>query len=113
MNAAFAHAAGQIAHYAGHPFTVAASFLVVLLWAAAGPAFGWSEGHQLFINTFTTVVTFWLVFIIQATQNRDGLAIQAKLDELIRTSNARNHYIGLDHRTETEIQRLREDDDAP
>jgi len=111
VNATFAHLSERVAHYAGHPLAVLASVVLVLVWALTGPFFGWSEGHQLFINTATTIVTFWLVFIIQASQNRDGLAIQAKLDELIRASNARNLYIGLDRMPEKDIQRLRADNE--
>jgi low affinity Fe/Cu permease len=67
-----------------------------LLWLIAGPFFAFSDTWQLFANTATTIITFWMVFVIQAAQNRDGAAIQAKLDELIRASNARNEFIGID-----------------
>jgi low affinity Fe/Cu permease len=108
----FSSISDKIAHCSGHPLTVAASFIFVLLWAAAGPYYGWSDGHQLFVNTVTTVITFWLVFVIQATQNRDTLAIDAKLDELIRSSSARNEFIGIDRRSEEEVARMRKRDDA-
>jgi hypothetical protein len=65
---------------------------VVLVWAITGPLFGFGDTWQLVINTGTTIVTFLMVFLIQATQNRDTLALQLKLDELIlATRNARNH----------------------
>lgn len=67
-----------------------------MVWGATGPIFHFSDTWQLVINTGTTIVTFWMVFLIQNTQNRDSAAIQAKLDELIRSSNARNEFIGLD-----------------
>jgi low affinity Fe/Cu permease len=68
---------------AGRPATFAVVVLVVVAWAVSGPLFGYSESWQLTINTLTTIVTFLMVFLIQATQNRDAEAIQLKLDELI------------------------------
>jgi low affinity Fe/Cu permease len=70
-------------HLAGKPGTFALVVVVILAWAVSGPIFGYSEAWQLTINTFTTIVTFLMVFLIQATQNRDAEAIQLKLDELI------------------------------
>jgi low affinity Fe/Cu permease len=107
----FARIAERTAHAAGHPWSVAASFVLVLAWAFTGPFFGWSEGHQLFINTVTTIITFWLVFLIQATQNRDQAALQAKLDVLIRAiPEAPNRMIGIDRLDEEEVQHLRDKD---
>jgi len=80
---------------------------IILVWAATGPLFGFSDPWQLVINTGTTIVTFLMVFLIQNTQNRDGAAIQTKLDELIRASAARNHFIGIEHLTEEEVEELR------
>ena len=68
---------------AGRPATFVIVVLVILAWAVSGPLFGFSEAWQLTINTLTTIVTFLMVFLIQATQNRDSEAIQIKLDELI------------------------------
>ena len=81
--------------------------LVVVLWAVSGPLFGFSDTWQLVINTGTTIVTFLMVFLIQNTQNRDGAAIQAKLDELIRATEAQNAFIGIEHLTETEVEQYR------
>jgi len=86
------------------------AFLLVLVWAATGPLFDYSENWQLVINTGTTIITFLMVFLIQASQNRDGAAIQGKLDELIRASNARNEFIGLDKKPKEEIEAVRERD---
>ena len=86
---------------------IAALVLVVLLWAVLGPVFGYSDTWQLVINTGTTIVTFLMVFLIQNTQNRDGAAIQAKLDELIRVSEGQNRFIGIEHLTETEVEEIR------
>jgi len=69
--------------------------------------FGFSDTWQLVINTGTTIVTFLMVFLIQNTQNRDGAAIQAKLDELVRTSSAANRYVGIEELTEEELDELR------
>ena len=74
-----------------------------------GPLFDWSDTWQLVINTGTTIVTFLMVFLIQNAQNRDGAAIQAKLDELIRAGGkARNEFIGIEHLSEHELVQLRE-----
>lgn len=79
----------------------------VLIWAVTGPVFQYSETWQLIINTGTTIVTFLMVFLIQNTQNRDGAAIQAKLDELIRSGAAKNAFIGIEHLTEAEVEEFR------
>ena len=69
--------------------------------------FQYSDTWQLVINTGTTIVTFLMVFLIQNSQNRDGAAIQVKLDELIRVSAAKNFFVGIEHLTDEEIERLR------
>ena len=98
----------SIARAAGKPLTFGASIAVILAWAVSGPVFHYSDTWQLIINTGTTIVTFLMVFLIQNTQNRDGAAIQAKLDELIRASAAQNRYIGIESLTEEELTELRE-----
>jgi low affinity Fe/Cu permease len=103
----FTELATSVAHASGRPLTFAFCVLVVVLWAAAGPLFGFSDTWQLIINTGTTIITFLMVFLIQNTQNRDGAAIQAKLDELIRSSAAQNRYIGIEHLTQEEVEELR------
>jgi len=72
------------------------------------PIFRYSDTWQLIINTGTTIITFLMVFIIQTTQNRDGAAVQAKLDELIRVSAAQNTLIGIEQLTEDEISEIRD-----
>jgi low affinity Fe/Cu permease len=103
----FARIANTIAHITGLPLTFIVCTLVVVIWAVSGPVFGFSDTWQLVINTGTTIVTFLMVFLIQNTQNRDGAAIQAKLDELIRVSEGQNRFIGIEHLTETEVEEIR------
>jgi low affinity Fe/Cu permease len=103
MNKTFSDISTKIAHWTGRPIGFVLSLLVIVVWAASGPVFHYSDTWQLVINTGTTIVTFLMVFIIQNTQNRDGAAIQAKLDELIRSSAAQNRFIGIEHLTSEEI----------
>ncbi|HEV2562094.1 MAG TPA: low affinity iron permease family protein [Rhizomicrobium sp.] len=105
--------AKTVAYASGKPATFAISCVVVLLWAITGPIFGFSDTWQLVINTGTTIVTFLMVFLIQNTQNRDGAALQAKLDELIRaTEDARNHFVGIERLPQKELEEIREDCEA-
>ncbi|TIO71961.1 MAG: low affinity iron permease family protein, partial [Mesorhizobium sp.] len=89
MEEAFNRLAEIVAHAAGRAWAFALCLVSVTLWAVTGPVFHFSETWQLIINTGTTIVTFLMVFLIQNTQNRDGAAIQAKLDELIRSGRAK------------------------
>jgi len=107
LSRAFSEWGAKVAHATGRPLTFLVSVAVVVLWALSGPFFGFSDTWQLIINTGTTVITFPMVFLIQNTQNRDGAAIQTKLDELIRASAAQNVYIGIEHLTEEELDELR------
>jgi low affinity Fe/Cu permease len=98
------------AHIAGHPGTFVAAVAVIVIWAACGPIFNFSDTWQLIINTGTTIVTFLMVFLIQNTQNRDTGAIQTKLDELIRAiEGAHNALLDLEELDETEIEHIRKD----
>lgn len=99
--------ANRVAHLSGLPLTFGLCLMVVAVWAIGGPFFHFSDTWQLIINTGTTIVTFLMVFLIQNTQNRDGAAIQAKLDELIRVSTGHNHFIGIEHLTESEVEEIR------
>jgi low affinity Fe/Cu permease len=93
---------------AGQPFTFIIAVLVVIVWAITGPLFRYSDTWQLVINTGTTIVTFLMVFLIQNSQNRDGAAMQAKLDELLRSvDRAREQFIGIEHLTDQQIELLR------
>jgi low affinity Fe/Cu permease len=108
IHKAFGRAANYIAWEAGRPLAFMTALGVVLVWAATGPVFRYSDTWQLVINTGTTIITFLMVFLIQNSQNRDGAAIQVKLDELIRVSAAKNFFVGIEHLTDEEIDRLRE-----
>jgi low affinity Fe/Cu permease len=107
MKRAFADIATRIDQLSGRPLTFAIAALIIAAWALSGPLFNFSDTWQLIINTSTTIVTFLMVFVIQNTQNRDGAAIQAKLDELIRVSAARNTLIGIETLTQDEIEEIR------
>src|SRR5262245_4466745 len=104
----FTRIANRVAHAAGMPAAFVLCCATIVVWAVTGPLFGFSDTWQLIINTGTTIVTFLMVFLIQNTQNRDGAAIQAKLDELIRVGQARNLFIGIEHLTETEVEDFRQ-----
>src|SRR5690348_826518 len=103
----FSNVASIIAWEAGRPYAFIVALAVVVIWGATGPMFHYSDTWQLVINTGTTVVTFLMVFLIQNSQNRDGAAIQVKLDELIRTSAARNSMVGIEHLSAEELEELR------
>jgi low affinity Fe/Cu permease len=109
MNHFFERISARVAFAAGQPKAFILAVLVIVVWAVTGPLFHWSDTWQLVINTGTTIVTFLMVFLIQNAQNRDGAAIQCKLDELIRAqSRARNQFIGIEHLTETQLVALRD-----
>jgi len=97
----------QVANAVGTHWAFVIAVAVVGVWAVTGPLFHYSDSWQLVINTGTTIVTFLMVFLIQATQNRDGKAIQLKLDELIRAQrSARNVFADLEHATEDELKQF-------
>lgn len=99
----------RIAHLAGKPQTFAAACGLIVLWAVAGPIFQFSETWQLVVNTATTIITFLMVFVLQNSQNRDGDAVQAKLDELIyAVRKADNHFVGAEHLSDQELKALRQ-----
>ena len=104
----------ELAEWAARMIGSASAFVLaslsVIVWAATGPVFHYSDTWQLVVNTGTTLVTFLAVFLIQHSQNKDGRAIQLKLDELIRsTETVRNMLIDLEHCTDEELERLQKE----
>lgn len=97
----------RIARLTGRPLTFILACIMILVWAATGPAFGFSSTWQLVINTTTTIVTFLMVFVLQNSQNRDGEALQAKLDELIfALKDADNRFVGAEKLSDRELRDL-------
>jgi low affinity Fe/Cu permease len=107
MDKLFSSIATRVSHATGQPATFVIAVLAILGWAITGPIFDYSDTWQLIVNTSTTIITFLMVFIIQNSQNRDGAAVQAKLDELIRAvAEARDDFIGIEHLSTTELQAI-------
>jgi low affinity Fe/Cu permease len=103
---AFTRFSTTISRWTGRPMVFVGCCAFVVLWAASGPVFGFSDTWQLVINTSTTIITFLMVFLIQNTQNRDNNAIQAKLDELIRVGRAQNSFIGIENLSDEELEAI-------
>ncbi len=92
------------------PWAFVIALLLIVVWAVCGPIYGYSDTWQLIINTSTTIITFLMVFLIQNTQNRDGKAIQLKLDELIRCmKGARNRLVELENCSDEELAELKKE----
>ena len=110
MRDRFLRVATKVTNAAGSPFALLVAALVIGAWLVSGPLFGFSDTWQLVINTATTIVTFLMVFVIQATTNREMKATQIKLDELIRAvGGARNAIIATDLIPEEEVERLQKE----
>jgi low affinity Fe/Cu permease len=106
----FRRFAYTVASAVGTHWAFLIALVVIIAWAVTGPLFHFSDSWQLVINTGTTIVTFLMVFLIQATQNRDGKALQLKLDELIRSQrSARNVFADLEDATEDEVREFEEE----
>ena len=106
----FARAANFVSRLSGKPGAFAFCCLLIVIWAVTGPLVHYSDTWQLIVNTATSIVTVLMVFLIQNTQNRDGGALQAKLDELIRaTRNARNDLVAVERQSEETVERIRDD----
>jgi low affinity Fe/Cu permease len=106
----FATFAQRTALWTGHPATFLLAVAVVIVWVISGPAFHYSDTWQLVINTGTTIITFLMVFLIQSTQNRDTMAVQLKLSELVLAmKGAQNKFAGIEDLTDEELAKLHEE----
>lgn len=103
-SSAFEKFATKVSKAAGSTPAFIGAFLLVLLWAVLGPVFDYSETWQLVINTGTTIITFLMVFLIQKAQNKDSLAIQLKLNELVASNElSSNSLVDIESMTEEEM----------
>lgn len=110
LNEIFRKMSAVLSAWMGTAYAFLASVLLVVAWAGFGPYFKWSDSHSLFINSLTTVITFWMVFVIQNTQNRNSKEVQLKLDEIIRAlGKARNKFIDLEHLSDKQLKVLERD----
>ncbi len=108
MDKLFTRLANILSSAVGQPLAFILALSFIILWGVSGPLFGFSDTWQLVVNTSTTIITFLMVFLIQNAQNRDAAAMQSKLDELIRSiDGARNKFIGIEHLTEKELEKIR------
>jgi len=108
MERIFETIAGKVANWSGRPPAFMLALAIIIVWGVTGPVFRYSDTWQLIINTGTTIVTFLMVFLIQNAQNRDGSAIQAKLDELIRAlKGPRNEFVGIEHLSQQELEQIK------
>jgi len=107
FNGWFGKVAAKIAVLVGSPWAFGLAVGAIVVWAALGPRYHYSDTWQLIINTGTTIVTFLMVFLIQNTQNRDARAIHLKLDEVIRAiGSARNELIDIEKLSDAELEQL-------
>ena len=98
----------RVAHYAGSPVIFGCALAYFLLWLATGPYFGWSDAHWKALDVVVALTPFWMVFILQATQNRDSDIVEAKLDELLRAvDKAKEDLVGIQRQPEKEVEGVR------
>lgn len=108
FSARFQHIAASITKITGSASAFIVALIVIIVWGVTGPVFHYSDTWQLVINTGTTIVTFLMVFVIQQTQNKDGLALQLKLNELIAANEkASNRLIVVEDLTQEELEVLK------
>jgi low affinity Fe/Cu permease len=110
MNDFFRNLAHRVSLAVGSPWAFLAAVLFIVVWLTAGPFFHYSDTWQLIINTFTTIVTFLMVFLIQNTQNRDAKVVHLKLDELLRAVKpARTSFVDLENLSDEELKQVQEE----
>ena len=106
----FAAFAQATSHWAGHPTAFLLALMAVAVWIVSGPLFGFTDTWQLVINTGTTIVTFLMVFLIQNQQNRDSIAIQLKLSELVLAmKGAENKFAAVEDLSDEELEKLHDE----
>jgi low affinity Fe/Cu permease len=106
----FSRFAQITSHATGHPLAFLIALMVVVVWGVTGPLFGFSDTWQLVINTGTTIVTFLMVFLIQNTQNRDTMALQLKLSELVLAQKgAHNSFVDLENLPDADLEKMHAD----
>lgn len=109
MNEYFRKISAKVSSVVGKPIAFVMAIIFIISWALSGPVFGFSNTWQLVINTFTTITTFLIVFLIQNTQNRDSKAIHLKLDELIKSiRGARNLLLNIEDVPDEELEKLQD-----
>lgn len=109
VNKAFDHFSARVTKITGRPVAFISAVTLILIWAATGPLFGYSETWQLIINTGTTIITFLMVFVIQQSQNKDMIALHLKLDELLSTNDkASNRLVNSEGLSEEELELLKD-----
>jgi low affinity Fe/Cu permease len=95
----------KVSELSGSPFVFIISVMMVALWLATGPYFKWSDSHRTWLDMVLALTPFWMVFILQATQNRDSDIIEAKLDELLKAiDKAKEDLVGIQKRPHEEIR---------
>jgi len=104
----FSQFSKKVTKATGSPYAFLGAFLIIVIWAVSGPVFNFSDTWQLVINTGTTIITFLMVFIIQQSQNKDTIALQIKLNELIASSEkASNRLVDIEDLTEGELEQAK------
>lgn len=113
LSARFSHFAQTTAVWSGHPTAFLLAVAAIVIWVVSGPIFNFSDTWQLVINTGTTIVTFLMVFLIQNTQNRDIMAVQLKLSELVLAmKGAKNEFAAIEDLSDKELERVHEESRA-
>src|SRR6201989_2397100 len=107
MGKMFDRFSSVVTRVTGKAVAFISAFIIIIVWAVTGPIFQFSDTWQLVINTGTTIITFLMVFVIQQSQNKDTMALQIKLNELIAASGASNRLINVEDITEDELETLK------
>lgn len=98
----------RVAHFAGSPVIFGCAVAFFVIWVATGPYFNWSEAHKRVLDMVVALTPFWMVFILQSSQNRDSDIIEAKLDELLKAvDEAKEDLVGIQRRPEKEVEGIR------